>query len=148
MGLKLSQLNTLCAQSANLKLQDHQRSTRKITLGSNWNSTTQVLTRFARGREHETHRVLVRRVGVTKHSVSLVGELVFVDISAKPNYNVDASDEVGAVEGKDRVRGVLSPVARKVVTNEDVAEDPSLIDEGDEGWPLGSRSSLPLRSTS
>jgi glycine cleavage system H protein len=76
-------------------------------------------------------------VGVTKHCVSLVDELVFVDVSAKPNYNVDASDEVGTVEGKDKVRDVLSPVAGQVViTNKDVTEDPSRVDEGDEGWPF------------
>jgi len=58
-----------------------------------------------------------------------------VDFAVKAGDKVEAGESVAIIEGQASVQDALSPISGEVVqVNEEVDNDASLIDDGDEGW--------------
>lgn len=88
--------------------------------------------------EHEWVRVEEDTcvLGITDFAQSELGDVVFVELP-EVGQVFDAGDEIGTIESVKAVAEVYTPVAGEVVEiNEDVTEDPEVINEdphGD-GW--------------
>ncbi|MCI1983637.1 MAG: glycine cleavage system protein GcvH [Bifidobacteriaceae bacterium] len=77
-------------------------------------------------------------VGITAYAADELGDLVFVDLP-KVGTRVEAGDEIAELESAKAVEPLISPVSGVVAyTNNDVAQDPSVInsDPYGEGWIL------------
>lgn len=75
-------------------------------------------------------------VGITSYAADQLGDLVFVDLP-KVGSHIEAGDEVAELESSKAVEPLVSPIAGVVAyVNNDVAEDPSVInsDPYGEGW--------------
>ena len=84
-------------------------------------------------REHGDGRATV---GITDYAQDQLGKVVYLDLPVVGD-EVEAGEEMGAVESAKSVSDLVSPVNGEVVeVNEDLAEDPSPLNDDpyDSGW--------------
>ena len=84
-------------------------------------------------REHGDGRATV---GITDYAQDQLGKVVYLDLPVVGD-EVEAGEEMGAVESAKSVSDLVSPVSGEVVeVNEDLAEDPSPLNDDpyDSGW--------------
>lgn len=74
-------------------------------------------------------------VGIAQLLRVQLGLAVMVELTAKRGDKLEAGESVATVEGQASVQDASIPVSGEVTdVNDDVEGDPSLIDQGDEGW--------------
>jgi len=78
----------------------------------------------------------VATIGITKHAVEMLGDIVFVELPEK-GKNVEKEGQVGVVESTKAASDVYTPISGEVVeSNQSIVDDPSKInsDPENEGW--------------
>ena len=78
----------------------------------------------------------VATIGITKHAVEMLGDIVFVELPEK-GKNVEKEGQAGVVESTKAASDVYTPISGKVVeNNQSIVDDPSKInsDPENEGW--------------
>ena len=78
----------------------------------------------------------VATIGITKHAVEMLGDIVFVELPKK-GKNVEKEGQVGVVESTKAANDVYTPISGEVVeSNQSIVDDPSKInsDPENEGW--------------
>lgn len=78
----------------------------------------------------------VATIGITKHAVEMLGDIVFVELPEK-GKNVEKKAQAGVVESTKAASDVYTPISGKVVeNNQSIVDDPSKInsDPENEGW--------------
>ena len=78
----------------------------------------------------------VATIGITKHAVEMLGDIVFVELPEK-GKNAEKEDQVGVVESTKAASDVYTPISGEVVErNQSIVDDPSKInsDPENEGW--------------
>lgn len=78
----------------------------------------------------------VATIGITKHAVDELGEIVFIELPEK-NSNTNQQEEFGTVESVKTVSSLYSPLTGEVIeTNTNLNDQPNLINEApfNEGW--------------
>jgi glycine cleavage system H protein len=78
----------------------------------------------------------VATIGITKHAVEMLGDIVFVELPKK-GKNVEKEGQVGVVESTKAASDVYTPISGEVVeSNQSIVDDPSKInsDPENEGW--------------
>lgn len=78
----------------------------------------------------------VATIGITKHAVEMLGDIVFVELPEK-GKNVEKEGQVGVVESTKAASDVYTPISGEVVeNNQSIVDDPSKInsDPENEGW--------------
>ena len=76
------------------------------------------------------------RIGITDHAQEALGDLVFVELPAEGD-ETDQGDSVAVVESVKAASDIYAPVTGEVVAiNEDLEDDPGLInnDPYGDGW--------------
>jgi len=75
-------------------------------------------------------------VGITDYAQGQLGDIVFVELPSM-GANLEQGDEAAVVESVKAASDVFAPIDGKVIeTNEDLEEDPALVntDPEDGGW--------------
>lgn len=90
-------------------------------------------------KEHEWARVEGSRVtvGVTRHAVDALGDIILVSVDARPGATVRAGGVFGVVESTKSVSDLFSPVTGTVMAvNEALKDAPEKVNESPygEGW--------------
>jgi len=78
----------------------------------------------------------VATIGITKHAVEMLGDIVFVELPEK-GKNVEKEGQAGVVESTKAASDVYTPISGEVVeSNQSIVDDPSKInsDPENEGW--------------
>jgi len=78
----------------------------------------------------------VATIGITKHAVEMLGDIVFVELPKK-GKNIEKEDQAGVVESTKAASDVYTPISGEVVeSNQSIVDDPSKInsDPENEGW--------------
>jgi len=78
----------------------------------------------------------VATIGITKHAVEMLGDIVFVELPEK-GKNVEKEGQAGVVESTKAASDVYTPISGEVVeNNQSIVDDPSKInsDPENEGW--------------
>ena len=78
----------------------------------------------------------VATIGITKHAVEMLGDIVFVELPEK-GKNVEKKGQAGVVESTKAASDVYAPISGEVVeSNQSIVDDPSKInsDPENEGW--------------
>ena len=78
----------------------------------------------------------VATIGITKHAVEMLGDIVFVELPEK-GKNVEKEGQVGVVESTKAASDVYTPISGEVVeSNQSIVDEPSKINSNpeNEGW--------------
>ena len=78
----------------------------------------------------------VATIGITKHAVEMLGDIVFVELPEK-GKNVEKEGQAGVVESTKAASDVYTPISGEVVeSNQSIVDDPSKInsDPENKGW--------------
>ena len=78
----------------------------------------------------------VATIGISKHAVDELGEIVFVEVP-ELNSEFNQKDEFGSIESVKTVSSLYSPLSGKVIeVNTNLEEKPELINDSPEenGW--------------
>ena len=92
--------------------------------------------RFSKQHEWVSVEGDVATIGITKHAVEMLGDIVFVELTEK-GKNAEKEDQVGVVESTKAASDVYTPISGKVVeNNQSIVDDTSKInsDPENEGW--------------
>ena len=75
----------------------------------------------------------VATVGITKHAVEMLGDIVFVELPKK-GKNVEKEGQAGVVESTKAASDIYSPVAGDILeVNQSIVDDPSAVNKDPEG---------------
>ena len=89
--------------------------------------------KFSKEHEWITLEGDVATIGITKHATEMLGDIVFAELPDKGS-NVEKDGTAGVVESTKAASDVYTPVSGEVIEgNQEVASNPSLINEDPEG---------------
>ena len=75
----------------------------------------------------------VATVGITKHAVEMLGDIVFVELPEK-GKNVEKEGQAGVVESTKAASDIYSPIAGEVTeVNQSIVDDPAAVNKDPEG---------------
>ncbi len=75
----------------------------------------------------------VATVGITKHAVEMLGDIVFVELPKK-GKNVEKEGQAGVVESTKAASDIYSPIAGEVTeVNQSIVDDPAAVNKDPEG---------------
>ena len=75
----------------------------------------------------------VATVGITKHAVEMLGDIVFVELPKK-GKNVEKEGQAGVVESTKAASDIYFPIAGDILeVNKSIVDDPSAVNKEPEG---------------
>jgi len=75
----------------------------------------------------------IATVGITKHAVEMLGDIVFVELPDK-GKNVEKEGQAGVVESTKAVSDIFTPVTGEIIeTNQSIVDDPAAVNKDPEG---------------
>ena len=72
-------------------------------------------------------------IGITKHAVEMLGDVVFVELPEK-GKNVEKEGQAGVVESTKAASDVYTPITGEITeTNQSIVDDPAAVNKDPEG---------------
>ncbi len=87
--------------------------------------------------DHEWINPETGLMGITDHAQDQLGDVVYLDFSAKSNQSIAHKDVLGTIESVKTVSDIYSPISGKILDiNEALAKSPELVntDPYGAGW--------------
>ena len=75
----------------------------------------------------------IATVGITKHAVEMLGDIVFVELPDK-GKNFEKEGQAGVVESTKAASDIYTPITGEITeTNQSIVDDPSIVNKDPEG---------------
>jgi len=75
----------------------------------------------------------IATVGITKHASEMLGDVVFVELPEK-GKRIEKDGQAGVVESTKAASDIYSPIAGKIVeNNQSIVDDPAAVNKDPEG---------------
>ncbi len=75
----------------------------------------------------------IATIGITEHAAKLLGDIVFIELKEQGD-DFERADDIGVIESVKAASEIYAPVDGEVVeANEELADNPSLVNESPEG---------------
>ena len=75
----------------------------------------------------------IATVGITKHAVEMLGDVVFVELPEK-GKSVEKEGQAGVVESTKAASDIYTPLTGEITeTNQSIADDPATVNKDPEG---------------